>query len=406
MRALRVAAKVVSKVAFVAYSAKSLALQTPRMWRERHPRYIHDEVCSQSSSEDYAVVVKYAPIGVTQDFLELLKVLKRVGVNAIVVCNGLLDPDDYASLRVTAHRIITRENIGRDFGAYRAATLGLIASGIRINRLLYFNDSIIYISGPQLQEMVEQMLTSPYDVIGAFENHEYVHHIGSFAFALSGRVFRDERVQEFWRNYKCYDLRPYVIQYGEAELSEVLSRYGFRMDVIYSADRLAEHLGRLPLRSLLEVMRYVPFGPLRSYDLEPILSPAVGTAALVESQHTQAIARPGATTADGQLPAKVPHEQSPAPQMLHDVLVNRIMESFVNSSQVHFGFGLFRRLMGCPLIKRDLLFRGIMLEHDCARVLDDMQPERRHFIMRELINRGRPTRTSLLRKFKIRHGFI
>jgi hypothetical protein len=406
MRALRIAARGISTAAFLAYSATSLALQTPRVWRARNPRFISDEVCSQNSGEDYAVVVKYAPIGVTHDFLELLKVLKKVGVNAIVVCNGPLDPDDYAPLQKTAHRIIIRENIGRDFGAYRAATLGLIESGIRIRRLLYFNDSIIYIPGPQLQDMVEQMLTSPYDVIGAFENHEYVHHIGSFAFALSGRVFRDARVRKFWRNYKCYDLRPYAIQHGEAGLSEALSRSGFRMDVIYSADRLAEHLGRLPLRSLLDVLRYVPFGALRSYDLEPILSAPAGTAALVESQRTQVIAHPGDTAADGQLPARVPHEQSPAPQMLHDVLLNRIMESIVNSSQVHFGFGLFHRLMGCPLIKRDLLFRGIMLEHECARVLDDMQPEQRHFIMRELINRGRPAHTSLLRQFKMRHGLI
>ncbi|HBQ33311.1 MAG TPA: lipopolysaccharide biosynthesis protein, partial [Ochrobactrum anthropi] len=78
----------------------------------------------------------------------------------------------------------------------------------------------------------------------------------------------------------------------------------------------------------------------------------------------------------------------------------------MNGSQVHYGFGLFHRTMDSPLIKRDLLLRGLLFEHDCARILDYMPAQQREPIMRELLNRGRSVNVGGFRRFKLRNGLL
>ncbi|WP_216076067.1 rhamnan synthesis F family protein, partial [Acinetobacter baumannii] len=77
------------------------------------------------------IVVKYSKFNLGNDFLDLLTTLRNSGVNAIVVCNGRMSDASHALLAQYAHRILVRDNIGRDMGAYRAATLYLHDLGLR-----------------------------------------------------------------------------------------------------------------------------------------------------------------------------------------------------------------------------------------------------------------------------------
>jgi hypothetical protein len=73
---------------------------------------------------------------------------------------------------------------------------------------------------------------------------------------------------------------------------------------------------------------------------------------------------------------------------------------------VHFGFGVFRNVLNVPLMKKDLLTRGVFLEHEVARILEDLPDPQRAAILRELITRGRPVRMGFVRRFQARHGLI
>lgn len=389
---LHFVARQLDRLAYFACRAALKVAQQPMVLGERTPRILSDEVCRPADGTAYAIVVKYAPFRVGEDFLDLLTALRRAGVNAVVVCNGRPRDAEHAQLRDAAHRILVRPNIGRDMGAYRAASLHL--AGLDATRVLYFNDSVHYLRGPELDRMVGALARSDYDVTGTFENHEYFHHFGTYAFAVSGEVFADPRVAAFWRGYKPYDLRPHAIVRGEIGLARCVKAAGYRIDVIYGADRLAQRLDAMPVEQLAELLRYTPLNAQRK-------SPAV----LLREPRTMA-------GAIGALRAEPPSRRAPTPlqrlgeRMEREALVNEILRTFIDTSQVHFGFGVYHRVMGAPLVKKDLLARGVFLEHDAARILEALPEAQRAGLLRELISRGRPVRFGLLRRFLARHGLI
>lgn len=404
------------QLAYHAYCLGTKILQSPRILRERQPNFLSDEVVTPARGDRFAIVVNYARFGLTEDFIDLLAALERGGINAIVVCNGQLRPEEMAALRPLVHRILVRRNIGRDMGAYRAATLHLHRTGLQASRVLYFNDSIIYLRGSGLDAMVGALADSTYDVTGTFENHEFVHHIGSFVFSVSGAVFADQEILRFWQRYRPYDLRPYAIRHGEVGFSECIRRCGYRVDVIYAADKLAARLDAMPFPALVEHLRYIPFGAFRDYVLSDLLGGATKTGAMLYGKQPDAApASPRTPTLSAYRSRTTQaNEDSEARAQLlrladrikREVLVSHMMGLVIHGSQVHHGFGLFHRVMDSPLVKKDLLMRGVFFEYDCARILDHLPIGRRSTIMRELINRGRPLNTRGFHHFKIRHGLI
>lgn len=412
---MRLAFRAANWIAAKAYSIGVRIHQTPAVMSELAPRFVSDELVTPAIGDRFAIVVKYALFGVTDDFLHLLATLRRHDVNPIVVCNGNMSDEQLGKLRASAHRILVRHNRGRDFGAYRAATLFLQAQNVRPRRLVYLNDSVMFVDGPGLDAMIGALMESSYDVVGAFENHEFVHHVGSYAFSVTGEVFADPRVQRFWKHYKPYDLRPHAIKRGEIGLSECLAECGYRTDVVYSAEKLALRLDGMSLSELIEKLRYAPYGALRDYNLKALLSGATETGSLLQDTPDSKSSKPVTPTITeyarfaaraSNLIDESKRRYAIADQLIRETLVNHIMGCIINGSQVHYGFGLFHRVMGSPLIKRDLLIRGVMLEYDCARILDYMPASQRDPIMRELINRGRLVNVRGMRAFKVRNGFI
>ncbi|NMJ41487.1 lipopolysaccharide biosynthesis protein [Roseomonas sp. JC162] len=389
---LRWVARQLDRLAYYAYRAGIKLAQQPQVLQERHPQILSDEVCTPATGKAFAIVVKYAAFRVGEDFLDLLATLRRQGVNAVVVCNGRPRPAELEQLRAAAHRILIRPNVGRDMGAYRAASLHL--QGLAAGRMLYFNDSIFYLRGPELEDMVGRLTDSAYDVVGTFENHEYYHHVGSFAFGVSGEVFADPRVAAFWERYKPYDLRPHAIVRGEIGLAECVKKAGYRIDVVYSAERLAERLDAMALDELAALLRFLPT-QLRSTSPATLLGRPEATARALRGLRVEPSA--------GQAPSSI---EQLAGRMEREALVNEIMRSFVNTSQVHFGFGVFHRVMGAPLVKKDLLARGVFLEHEIARILELLPAGQRSEILRELVTRGRPVRMNWIRRFKTAHGLV
>lgn len=261
------------------YLATKKLSQLPKILKERTPRIISDEICRPADGGGvYAIAVKYVKFGLSPDFLALLDSLAAASVNAIVVCNGEPDPQMKALLAAKAHRVIVRRNVGRDFGAYRAATLHLQAQGFRPARVIYLNDSVYYLAGPALDDLTRRLAASSYDVVGALENHAHSHHLGSYALSLSGAAFADPKIVRFWQRYRPYDLRPYVIKKGELRLSNTLRRCGYRFDTVYGAEKLADRLAAMRLAEIVDHMRYLP----RHFQITGMV-PALGSAASLAS---------------------------------------------------------------------------------------------------------------------------
>jgi hypothetical protein len=365
MRIARLVALVANRIALTVYVWAVKLWEWPALLADEHPRFIVDEVVAPARGGDYAIVVKYARFGLDDGVAGLVAALSRQGVNVILVCNGQPLPEQLDRLRPDAHRVLVRRNIGRDFGAYRAATLLLEREGLVPDRLLYFNDSVIYLDGPELDRLIAALRQSPAGMLGAFENHETRHHLGSFTFCHAADVVADPAVRRFWRRYRAYSLRPHAILRGEIRLTTLVKSRGHRLDVIYSAQRLASALQQLPANELAGLWRYLPS---RTRGSEPVAGPDT--------------------------PSR------------RDSLIEQLMASFMNSSQAHYGFGLFYRVLKAPIVKKDLLGRGVYLEHQCLRILDDLPPATAQAVVRLLANRGRPIQLRGLHRFRYRNGLI
>ncbi|SEF33390.1 rhamnan synthesis F family protein [Variovorax sp. NFACC27] len=434
---LRMLRAMATRLAYHSYCTATKIRQWPLILRERRPAFLSDESQRPARGDVYAIVVKYAKFGLAPDFLDLLQSLEAGGVNAIVVCNGKLDAASHALLLRSAHRVLVRRNVGRDMGAYRAATLYLGEQGLEPGRMLYLNDSIFFLKSKELDDLVEALCQRRFDVTGAFENHEKSHHVGSYALAVSGKVFSDPDIQRFWQRYRPYDLRPHAILHGEVALSACLKQGGYSIDVIYGAEKLVHQLNALDLRGLIaltQVMRPA----FRLQPLDGLMAQSMAALRLVEPLSVSSQARPAAAaaavepvapvlTASGtptlasyrarraQLAQQAP-PPPPAPvddqsfkvaeALARRALVDRIMMEVTQGSQIHLGFGLFRTLMRCPIVKKDLIARDIYFEHDCEMILQDVESEMRSMIVREMVNRGRPIFAQGRLRFLLDHGLV
>ncbi|MFG1357676.1 hypothetical protein [Xanthobacter pseudotagetidis] len=92
--------------------------------------------------------------------------------------------------------------------------------------------------------------------------------------------------------------------------------------------------------------------------------------------------------------------------MVKATLIDAIMRAVSTHSQIHEGFGLLHRLFDCPLVKKDLLQRDIFTEHQMVAILAGLPKEERATVLRELINRGRPTHLRGKARFLMDHGLI
>src|SRR5579871_2246146 len=330
--------------------------QSPRVIADRNPKFMADEVVRPASSDKYAIVVSYSGASLTEDFVDLLRNLRNRSINAILVCNGRPREESLVRLRAEAHRILVRRNIGRDMGAYRAATLYLNAAPLAASRILYFNDSVVYLAGPGLDRTIAAMADSAYPVVGTFENHEFHHHIGSYAFSVSGTVFRDPKVLAFWRRYRPYDIRPHAIRQGEIAMSRRLKKLGYPIDVIYSADRLGQRLHQMEGAQILDLVKYMPTA-WRSIFLDRVRMGPLGPGERLTEEFSQPLRRSGeparrvlALSAVGPSRPRVEAAAQPAPvgslatmteEMAKIALIDLMLGEITRGSQVHIGFGVY-----------------------------------------------------------------
>ena len=141
---------------------------------------------------------------------------------------------------------IEKHNFGRDFSSYQAGFLHLYSRGWEKTcpRVLMLNDSVFYCS-QRTPRFVADLFDSEVEALGATENFEIEHHVGSFCVAIAGRVVAHDRLQRYWRDYRNTDLRPAVIRRGEMGLSKALKRTvasdgDFR--ALYDVDRFSKRV--------------------------------------------------------------------------------------------------------------------------------------------------------------------
>ncbi|MFZ4215077.1 rhamnan synthesis F family protein [Pantoea endophytica] len=184
-------------------------------------KYTNIKVKNDFTGGKVMLLALYEKSSLRNDTLELLKEAKRNNVFVIAVNTLRLEEQNYPSELTDVY--IERDNYGRDFGSYKAGMKYFYDAGFeeKCERLLIINDSVFF-SKKGLPEFVKNLFDTNVEVIGATENSQHSHHLGSFCISVAGKITKNEKFKSFWLNYKSSNVRPLVIKRGEFGLTQLI----------------------------------------------------------------------------------------------------------------------------------------------------------------------------------------
>lgn len=311
----------------------------------------------------YALFLIYQPKGIPWYVKNALDSLNEAGINVIVIVNHGIDEKRLSTLRENSKTVIIRNNSGFDIGAFRDATIYLNSQEYEATRVIYLNDSIYFFQGG-LTNLFSRLVTSNSDICAPFENWEIHYHIQSFCFAISGRIFRHSIFQNFWERYIPVNSRLWAINKGEVGLSRTMIPLAESIDIVYRPKNLRDHLSEIEtLDSRMNLGRLIPM-PIRS-----------------QSSELCSLTQPE------------------VPQFF--------ISKIGGGSQIHTGGFLYRKYNQCPLIKRDLLYRGQFTIDEIEEALIETGHEN-HLdeIMTDFRKKGRASQLPIIKRLQAASGII
>lgn len=189
-----------------------------------------------------AVFVHDDPRGRVAEFVHhYLAEIERSGFAIVFVSNApCLVPDALERLRSRCALILRRDNVGRDFGAYRDA-LAALPSLDHLDALLLANDSVY---GPfhDLQGLLDRMDLAEADVWGATDGWQRRFHLQSYFVLFGRRALASEAFRRFWARLRYVQAKSWVIDRYEIGLTRTLMDEGLRCRAAFPYREIATSL--------------------------------------------------------------------------------------------------------------------------------------------------------------------
>lgn len=154
---------------------------------------------AQTTRAKYCVFSHFdANARVERYVLHHLKQLKACGYEIVFVSTspGMADAD-VSALASVCNTVCLRENVGYDFGSFKAGIGLLKQHGVQVERLLVANDSVF---GPfnDLAPLLRTMEREDIDLYGLTDSHDHGYHLQSYFISYSGRVYASAVFDSFW----------------------------------------------------------------------------------------------------------------------------------------------------------------------------------------------------------------
>lgn len=275
---------------------------------------ITDGTADTGSGLYCAFVLFPASGAVPENVKRAIEAMRANRINILICLNADITDGTLEWLTSNVHKVIFRNNIGFDFGAYKDCVKYARDSDLPIRHFMLLNDSVFFMHNG-LEAFFDGMM-GDYDAVSAFENwgDNAGNHFQSFAVAVSGSVFHSAPFQAFWNGYLPVSSRLWAIEEGEKKLSDAILKTAATSSVLYTCAALCESLKDVPEDVILPDI----IVPMRYRDL---------------------------------LPAGEKRMFSVAKQY------RDVIEIVQKSSPVHCGAWLFPRFLGTPIVKKDIVYR-------------------------------------------------
>jgi hypothetical protein len=192
-----------------------------------------EKIVKTSSVSGKVALVASFQKNASASFDAMLKELRARGFKILLVSNSKLSVEFNFWLMKRVDILIVRENIGRDFGAYKCGFLYLNSKGYlkKISNLLLLNDSIIF---PIINTKYfwNRFLNIRSDLVGVYENFFPKYHLQSFFLLFNFNLINSEHLLLFWRKYANWNSRRHALYSGEVKLSQFLKKKGFKLSAL------------------------------------------------------------------------------------------------------------------------------------------------------------------------------
>ncbi|CAD5993351.1 conserved protein of unknown function [Agreia sp. COWG] len=146
-------------------------------------------------------------------------------VVVVVLASATPDRPIWPEGRTAPSLIVTKPNVGYDFGSW-ATALHLYPHIAEARHVILCNDSLL---GPfaSLAPMIHDFENSWSDVWGATDTTEFTPHLQSYLLGFTGGVLRHPAVLSFWRHIRDIADKDAIVVRYEIGLSRLLEREGF-----------------------------------------------------------------------------------------------------------------------------------------------------------------------------------
>lgn len=344
------------------------------------------------SNEAVLLLALYQQGQMRNDIITLLKEAKRAGYYVIAVNSQNLEQNKILNELIDLY--IERGNFGRDFGSYKVGFEEIYSSKIDVgcNRLVMLNDSVFY-SSKGLRSFLQELKDSGRDVIGATENFEIEHHIGSFCISISGAILRHQNLRNYWINYRNSDIRPRVIRFGEMALSRTLKscvKQSKGFGALYSASWYQNYLDgdaqmtnvvmRLCRNSpLVDWPRSTPKGMLEYVTARFLVQQynSENTMVQIDADISQFSSYSSISDYDELLRilnSRLVPESSLSKDQARKLVNSFFLEMFIRGSQIHQNAAILFH-SGLPIVKLDGFYRGMFDGYDLQLIADQLPDE-------------------------------
>ena len=154
---------------------------------------------SASSNQRFCVFSHFDSQGhLARYVLHYLRELKQLNYEIIFVSTSHALPEQgIEQLEQLCHTVCLRENVGYDFGSYKAGIQLIRESGFRPTSLLLANDSVF---GPilPLANAWDPEIMRDYDLYGMTDSFDHGYHLQSYFLAFSQRLLESDDFHDFW----------------------------------------------------------------------------------------------------------------------------------------------------------------------------------------------------------------
>jgi len=190
-----------------------------------------------------AVFVHYDAAGEVQPYvLPYLQALRSHGFDIVFVSNsGKLVKDAKAVLQPLCAAVLTRRNIGYDFGAMRDGLFFAAAKPENTDMVLVLNDSVY---GPlcDIGPLLEGIDFSRADVWGATESYQNRYHLQSYFFAVGPVALGSKAWNMFWKSVRPVSNKLWVIMNYEIGMTRSMLKYGLRCAAVVTYKDLVSRI--------------------------------------------------------------------------------------------------------------------------------------------------------------------